>query len=236
MTASNHLATSDPDRVARVITGKSDQAVTAPPAELRQGIITAVDAPNARVDVQIGGNSAVIPGVAHLSNYLPAVNDTCWVMVNGPDLVVLDRTATPGPAPRVERWSRNTSQSIPDDTSTKVVWNQQVSDAVDVTHSSGTFTLQRSGLWLIVANVRFLYDIDYGPKFLWISDGASAGNPRLSQAAQDHNGDFGLHCTALASFASGDQTAVWVYQRTNQSLNIVEFADDLNVSLTWLGP
>lgn len=89
---------SDPDRTARAITGRSDEAVRAPTAELRQGVVQAVNVPAARVDVTLGGDSTSIPGVAHLSNYRPTVNDTCWVLVNGPDLLVLDRTAALGPS------------------------------------------------------------------------------------------------------------------------------------------
>lgn len=88
----------DPDRSARVLTGKADESVRSPQVELRQGVITAVDVPGARVDVNLGGDTTTIPGVAHLSNYRAKVNDTCWVLVNGPDLLVMDRAGGTGPS------------------------------------------------------------------------------------------------------------------------------------------
>lgn len=99
MTAPDNTTISDPDRTARAITGKTDQAVQAPTAELRQGVITAVDTVNQRVDVALGGDTTSIPGVVHLDAYLPVVGDTCYVLVNGPDLLVLDRHSAPGQAP-----------------------------------------------------------------------------------------------------------------------------------------
>lgn len=89
---------SDPDRTARAITGKADVAVRAPTAELRQGVITAVDVAAARVDLALGGDTTAIPLVAHLSNYRPTVGDTCWVLVNGPDMLALDRAGAFGPS------------------------------------------------------------------------------------------------------------------------------------------
>lgn len=92
-------AMSDPDRTARAITGKADQAVRGPTLELRQGLVVAVDGVNQRVDITLGGGTEVITGVVHLDAYLPAVNDVCYVLVNGPDLLVLDRHSAPGQAP-----------------------------------------------------------------------------------------------------------------------------------------
>lgn len=88
---------SDPDRTARAIQGSP--SVNAPTAELRQGQVTAVDSVNQRVSITLGGGTQVITGVVHLDAYLPTVNDTCYVLVNGPDLLVLDRHSAPGQAP-----------------------------------------------------------------------------------------------------------------------------------------
>lgn len=66
--------------------------------ELRQGLVTDVDVPNGRLTCTLGGDDTPIPFVKHLSNYRPKVNDSCWVLVNGPDLLVLDRTTNLGPS------------------------------------------------------------------------------------------------------------------------------------------
>lgn len=86
----------DVDRTARTI--KGDEPVRSPTLERRQGKIVAVDVVNSKIDVTLGGNSVVIPGVAHVSNYRPAVGDTVWVDVNGPDLLALDRVGSFGPS------------------------------------------------------------------------------------------------------------------------------------------
>jgi hypothetical protein len=89
---------SDPDRTARAITRESDRAVSAPTVELRQGTITAVDNTTSRVSVALGADSTAIPDVAHVSNYRPSVNDVVTVLVNGPDVYVLDRVGAFGPS------------------------------------------------------------------------------------------------------------------------------------------
>lgn len=84
------------DGTARSILGE-DQSRT-PTLELRQGVITAVNLATARCSVILGGGDVTIPNVAYLSNYKPTVGDTCWVLVNGPDLLALDRDGKFGAA------------------------------------------------------------------------------------------------------------------------------------------
>lgn len=68
--------------------------------ELRQCVITAVNLAAATCSVAIGGDDAAdaVPNVHYLSNYKPTVGDTCWVLVNGPDLLALDRDGKFGAA------------------------------------------------------------------------------------------------------------------------------------------
>lgn len=72
--------------------------VESPNLELRQAIITAVNLAAATCSVAIGGDSTSVPNVHYLSNYKPTVNDTCWVLVNGPDILALDRDGKFGAA------------------------------------------------------------------------------------------------------------------------------------------
>lgn len=87
----------DPDRDARA--RQVDRNVSGPELLLRQGKVMAVDVPNGRCTVAIGGDTDnPVPGVKHMSNYRPKVNDSCWILVNGYDLLVLDRTTNDGPS------------------------------------------------------------------------------------------------------------------------------------------
>lgn len=72
--------------------------VDSPTLELRQAQITAVNYATATCSVAIGGDSTSVPNVHYLSNYKPTVGDTCWVLVNGPDLLALDRDGIYGAA------------------------------------------------------------------------------------------------------------------------------------------
>jgi hypothetical protein len=61
-------------------------------------MVTAVDVPGGRCTIILGAGDTEIPYVKHLSNYRPKINDSCWVLVNGPDLLALDRTTNLGPS------------------------------------------------------------------------------------------------------------------------------------------
>lgn len=63
-----------------------------PPAYLRQGVITHVNTGASQVHLQLGGSDVVIPNVTYIQHYSPVhqpqVNHTCWVWVNGKQLLV----------------------------------------------------------------------------------------------------------------------------------------------------
>jgi hypothetical protein len=91
------IAGADPDRDTRA--ENVDRAVQGAELLLRQGVVVGVDVPNGRCSVVIGGDTDnPVPGVKHLSNYRPQVADSCWILVNGYDLLVLDRTTNLGPS------------------------------------------------------------------------------------------------------------------------------------------
>lgn len=82
---------------ARAIQG--DKRVKSYQLERRQGVVVAVNNSAQTVDVQLGGDtSTTIPGVATLSNYRAKVGDTCWVDINGPDMLAIDRMGAFGPS------------------------------------------------------------------------------------------------------------------------------------------
>lgn len=87
------------DATAAAITGNTGTAQSSSPVlELRQATITAVDYANALCSVAIGGDSTSVPNVHYLSNYKPTVGDTCWCLINGPDILALDRDGKFGAA------------------------------------------------------------------------------------------------------------------------------------------
>lgn len=87
---------SDPDRQARAI--RKDKPVKTAPLERRQGVVTAVDVAGGTCTIILGDSGTEIPDVIHLSNYVPQVNDTVSVLVQGSDMYVLDRTSNLGPS------------------------------------------------------------------------------------------------------------------------------------------
>lgn len=107
----------DPDRQARA--ARRDRPVKSSTPELRQGTVKAVDVPNGRLTCTLGDAEEEIPFVKHLSNYRPKVDDSCWVLVNGPDLLVLDRTTNLGPSVISDAQS---STIIASDFTTSTLW------------------------------------------------------------------------------------------------------------------
>jgi len=87
---------SDPDRQARAI--RKDKPVKVAPLERRQGVVTAVNVAGGTCTIILGDSGTEIPDVIHLSNYVPQVNDTVSVLVQGSDMYVLDRTSNLGPS------------------------------------------------------------------------------------------------------------------------------------------
>jgi hypothetical protein len=86
------------DRLAKSVVG--DTPTEIPVLTLRMGEVKDVNGILGMVDITLGGASGdeLIPGVRHLSNYRPQIDDACWVLVSGPDLLVIDRTSVSGPS------------------------------------------------------------------------------------------------------------------------------------------
>lgn len=78
----------------------SGGAVQANSLEIRQCVVTAVNLAAATCSLAIGGDDAsdAVPNVHYLSNYKPTVGDTAWALINGPDILALDRDGKFGSA------------------------------------------------------------------------------------------------------------------------------------------
>lgn len=87
----------NPERTAKQILG-GPSLREAEPVYLRQGEVKAVSVAAQTVDITLGGQSVVIPGVPHNSNYRPTVGDIIWVKSFGNVLLVEDRIGPFGPS------------------------------------------------------------------------------------------------------------------------------------------
>lgn len=65
--------------------------VTKPGLQLRQGVVTAFDAPTYTVTLNVSNDldSITISDIPYLESYTPIVGDTVWLFRNGTDLIVL---------------------------------------------------------------------------------------------------------------------------------------------------
>jgi hypothetical protein len=84
------------DDTAKAI--KGDDLIEASTLSLRQGQVVTVNVVADTVDITLGGDPTVIKNVKKISNYRATVNDVVFVLVNGPDLFVLDRIGAFGPS------------------------------------------------------------------------------------------------------------------------------------------
>ena len=98
----------NPGQLAAAING--EQTTKTPTLRLRQGTVQAVfkvqlsapgdpqvETSGYLVDLTLAGDgSVIVPGVNTLSNYVPQVGDSVWVLVNDVDLLVLDKVPAAG--------------------------------------------------------------------------------------------------------------------------------------------
>ncbi|MEV0698220.1 hypothetical protein AB0I53_09910 [Saccharopolyspora sp. NPDC050389] len=109
-----------------------------------------------------------------------------------------------------------------------------VSDDVSVAAvSAGTeFTLNRSGLWHLAANVRFVPSASAAERAIAI--GSSPTASRNGQAGSDQTGEPAtLSCSTTRRFNAGEKVSVWAYQNTGATLNLDPLGNGINFSLTW---
>jgi len=56
-------------------------------------IIDKRSVPRADVDIKLSGTDTLLTGIPHLHNYSPQVGDIALVLINGTDIVVIDRAS-----------------------------------------------------------------------------------------------------------------------------------------------
>lgn len=129
------------------------------------------------------------------------------------------------------------AQSIPNVTDTKVQFPTVVTTSNDVT-VSGTgntdYTVQRAGVWLITASIRFVAG-STGERHLFLS-------AATNRVAGDSSGNVGtapisLSVATVMRLASGDNVYAGCYQSNGGALSTdVGFGSSNHISLTWLRP
>jgi hypothetical protein len=77
---------------------RSNAGIGTPDLNLRYGTVVNWSKVSGLVDLQLVDEGLILYDVERLSNYIPTVGDQVWVLVAGPDMIVLDRTANGGPS------------------------------------------------------------------------------------------------------------------------------------------
>ncbi|SDZ59111.1 hypothetical protein SAMN05216215_11206 [Saccharopolyspora shandongensis] len=135
------------------------------------------------------------------------------------------------------RYYRTTTQSIPNNIDQRVHLPDAdyLSDDVSSTAvGNGTeFTLNRTGLWQLSANIRFVSTGSAAERAVAIAGSPTAS--RYAQAASDQTGEpCSLSCTTTRRFNAGDKVSMWAYQNTGAAVNLDQLGNGVNMSLTWL--
>lgn len=64
-----------------------------PTLRLRQGKVIVVNVSPNSINVQIAGDTNILPSVKYLSSYSPTANDIIWLLSNGSDLLCIGKQA-----------------------------------------------------------------------------------------------------------------------------------------------
>lgn len=79
--------------VVERLAGKISDGQPGSMLQFRQAVVTALATTPARVSITLAGSATVIPNIRYLASYTAAVNDTVWLLQNGPDLIVMGKLA-----------------------------------------------------------------------------------------------------------------------------------------------
>lgn len=204
---------------------------------LRQGEVIAINS-DYTIDVSIGGDSGVLPSVRYMSNFAPLIGYHVWLVVDNNDMLAIghvgraDKTLAPTAY-------RETNQTIPTSTQTKVSFSAVDSDAWDcwsLSPNPTRLTAPITGRYIITANVAF--------------EAASSGhrainiykNNSVELARSDFNpvsNSIDTHSTVTChavSLTKGDYVELRVWQNSGSDLNILDSGDHSpKMSLIYLG-
>lgn len=134
-----------------------------------------------------------------------------------------------------------TGQTIAASTDQRVAFNTTDYDSSDVTTatvSGGTeFTLQRSGLWLLNANSRFVANASTGERAMAFATSPTGTNDRHAQTGNNpQGGTWSGSASTVNSFAAPKAVSVWMWTTVGGGLQLDLLGTGVNASLTWLRP
>lgn len=137
------------------------------------------------------------------------------------------------------RYYQNTAQTVANTADVKLYFDTAVTTCADVV-ASGTnntdFTLQRSGLWLLSAGVRYP-SATAGERHVFIgtSSDMAIGN-RITGASAHIATTTTLSCTTTARLNSGTVVVAGTYQSSGASRALSISGQTIFISLVWLRP
>lgn len=139
------------------------------------------------------------------------------------------------------RYSRGTTQSIPNNTVTPIEFSTTQYDSTDIeaTVNNSLFTIKRSGLWKISAGVRFPSSASStGERLLSIQQDPN-GTPVTLATRRDTSTSYGvtLQCSTHQRLAIDDQINAVCLQITGAAQNLdPAFGQYIHISFTWMRP
>lgn len=144
---------------------------------------------------------------------------------------VSDRVSTLEAGP-FARYRQTIAQSVPNATLTKITFDSATTTHADVTVTgSNTFTLNRTGVWLITACISFVSGDGY--RSLLISNQTDA--TRYAEQSGEVVADaINLAASTVRRFTSGNQISIFGYQASGGNLNTDLYTERTHISLSWL--
>lgn len=163
-------------------------------------------------------------------------------LAGGGDLTA-DRTLSLATGREARYYHSGAAQSIPNVTDRKVYLNSSDYTTADVTRTLGdtttgsSFTINRAGLWVLSASVRFeLGGTATAERYMAIANGDVSVRYTHSAITPGAGGPVTLNASATFRFAVNDVVAVWVYQASGGSLNLATAWNATALALSWLRP
>lgn len=135
------------------------------------------------------------------------------------------------------RYRQNAAQSIANSTDTLLQFQTAEYTGSDIVASgtgNTTFTLNRTGLWLITAGIR--YPTTGGEKYMAIVK-ATDFTVRYAHSSNPGSGASSLSCSTMERLTSGAQVGVYTWQNSGGALSTdVGWPLACHIAIRWLGP
>ena len=204
------------------------------------------------------GNFLVYNGTAWQHTSIPVVTSTAQILAPYEGLVVLNttdsmlyrRTGTTwtafaalggntAPTSHEAYYYNGTAQSIPNVTDTQLAFptNAYASASDDVTPNASfnAFTINRTGLWVISAGVRFVTGTA-GERHIFLGLGNMLAVNRLAGESASSSVPTSLNVGTEARLTAGSAVLAGAYQSSGAARNTDIFGLSVHMSLAWIRP